>query len=187
MLIIRFVLVFLFLTSNVYASCFTCYLVLPKKAVNKLNVTIDRTDSNIVISTGKTDPTKYYEVISIDKAAADLGWEVGDRFTGKSRTLTAERTVREVSNVWPIKHNNFSARVVGTTATGKKVVYALFKRHFLKSVRNLVESDDIENETALNLSKLKSLYIGKTRASVFAKFPELIGNLEKTKWSCEIE
>jgi len=146
-----------------------------------------------IVKEGHLDPTKYYEVMAITGYIGD--YVVGDRFTGISADITDKGIVKEVSNIYPLIHRKFDAEVVGTTNTGKKVVHLILKRHWLKEVKRLIRADDITTNEALELSKIKRAYIGRTRADVIARFPELAGTtgigddiiprLMKHRWSCE--
>ncbi len=129
-----------------------------------------------VISDGNLDPAKHYEIIKITGYIGDF--VVGDRFTGLSANITGKGVVKEVSSIYPLRHIQFEAFVVGTTNTGKKIIKAIMKPHWIKEVRRFIRDDDITSAAALAKIKIQNAYIGPDSSDVFTRFPETIGQIQ---------
>lgn len=133
--------------------------------------------SEEIISFGKLDPAKYYEIKSIEPAFPNAkGYVVGDRFTGISVDISGKGTVSEVIGSYPLKSIKFdSSPVLGITDSGKIIVHLLIKRYWIKQIKKLVQSEITSNEDLMLIAKFENAYIGKTVKDVTNRFPELLG------------
>jgi hypothetical protein len=196
---ISFIVVFLMLIcTHLYADPIAAYFVIPAGLYSNNQVLIpEPTVSNVVISEGNLDPSKCYQIRSIELSFPNnKGYQVGDRFTGIGADITGKGTVSEVTGPYWIKKRKFdSSPILGTTNSGKVIVNLLLKPHWVKAAKQIIQGDAVTIEDQILAARLQNAYIGRTRASVIAAYPELDGGeliegewvyrLTKHEWSFE--
>lgn len=154
------------------------YFVLPASLHSGNTVTAPlATVSETVVSSGKLDPAKYYEIKSIEPAFPNAkGYVVGDRFTGISVDIEGKGTVSEVIGSYPLKSLKFdSSPVLGITDAGKIIVSLLIKRYWIKQIKKLAQNEMTTNEDLMLIAKFENAYIGPKEKDVTNRFPELLG------------
>lgn len=151
---------------------FTAYLGVPKRFCNGLTLEFDPDLEPVILTEGITDPDKVYEIVSLEKPFRN--WNVGDRFTGRSFTITGNGSVFEVTTGFVFKRKDIPGKVIAEATANLNIVHVHFKRHFIKAIKRLSESEELDN-SSLAAAKLTNAYIGKTRQSVFNMYPALEG------------
>ncbi len=170
------------------AKCTTAYFAVPARFVSgATSITSDFEDPELdPICDGNLDPTKYYEVVSIDIDFNSKNLRVGDRFTGKSINVTGKGCVKQLSSQWPLATKVLSGFVVGYADNGKAVVHVVLPPGLRGEIKNISGQVDPLSDAALEIAKLKNAFIGKTIFKVFEKFPEFLdGRYRPHHWSCE--